>query len=521
MDIIDYIVWMFTAGTGPAYVSLLITVLLLLASLKQCFDGYKRGIGRQILHAAFAAVTIFISYFITEVLIAQIHVLFTNNTPESVLVAVEGLIPQLQLDEGIRQTIINTDTHMLELLVTLPAATLLAPIVFYILYLVLSLVMKLFFSIFSIMIPKAYDTAPKIAGMFFGLFEGIIVTSLVCLPIVAAGDMVGGVVDKISEDDKNDFTVAVIDIHDTWIEPICHNPYFEISRHFGADDLVTDFATVDLGEGDVDMREELYSAVKVVSNAARLGEINWESLSEDNKALLTSLVESIDESDFFSEIIAALLNGLSAANDAGITIPGTEENPLLAELFDDMYLIFSTSDRNNVGADLATIKDTFFVLSDGGVLTAYAEGVSADEMLELLSATDAEGKSVIEKLYDTLYANKHTTPLLTTITELSLSLIKDSLDLDTESEDLYNNVRVSVNDILSIKRSDYASYAEYEAAVEESLAFSLNELNGLELDEESIARMASHAASTFSESEELSEADINSILLRYFVSVAE
>lgn len=142
-------------------------------------------------------------------------------------------------------------------------------------------------------------------------------------------------------------------------------------------------------------------------------------------------------------------------------------------------------------------------------------------MLSILTRIDPETETtVISKLIEVVKSNQRTSPLLTTLTKLSVTIMAESMGLGEDAEELYEDIKTGVNDILAIDPESYSDPAEYEAAVGDSIETTLAE-QGIELEREVIDEMASAAADICRENdiEELTDEQISDILLKYYDGV--
>ena len=511
MTIQEYFSWMFSAGTEAAYLCMGLTAFFVLASLGEFFAGARRGIGRQLLHGVFTVIALFGSYIITEMIITELHTFFSNYTVSDMLMGIESATPDgLGISEDIYNLIASIDTHLAELILTVPVATLVAPVAFLIIFAIVNLLLKIIFWIFGRIVPGRRGIASGALGMLVGLAEGVIVASLSLLPFAAISNVIGDAVLEMSE--NNIENEEITSFYDEYVEPVRETPIFTLTYKLGGEAMLENWAKVELGYGEIDMRVELSHVLDIISALASFEETDWTSLTDSERDSLNHIVDTVCSSEYLSDVFSGLFITLSNMSEDG---ESGDEGELFAALVDDMLEIFRTSTKDNVALDVKTFKNMYFILLDENILTAYNGEGGSDEVLDALVRTDSDGKTAITRIIDTLSDNPRTAPMVSTLTKLSVSIMAESLGLDESAAEIYDNVKDGVNDILSIDHEDYASPEEYKEAVADSLETTLTE-QGITLEREIIDGMADFVEKNFKEHDELSDEEINRIILSYY-----
>ena len=144
-------------------------------------------------------------------------------------------------------------------------------------------------------------------------------------------------------------------------------------------------------------------------------------------------------------------------------------------------------------------------MSEGGDLTTVLTAKDPD--------TDAP---VINGFIDLIKSNERTKHLVTSITKLSISMLKNDLTADSEQLDVtYDNIKNDVSEILSTDESDYKTKYEYIDA----LAGRLDEIltdNGIDLSDDTVRTIAEYVDENFAGKTELTEEEFNDIILSYY-----
>ncbi len=510
MTIQEYVNWMFNSKTEAAYLCIGLTAFFILAALGELFSGLRRGVAKQLLHAIFTAVSLFISFLITEALIKELHTLFESYTLSDMLRGIESVIPSIKLDSSVHEVLAAINPHLAELILTLPIATVLAPVAFLIIFAVVTIVARIIFWIVSKIVPRGEGIVSRVLGMAVGLCEGVLVASLTLLPFAAISDSVGVAAEKLAQSDAENKELTAF--YEDYAAPMKATPLFSLTYALGGEIMLDEFAKVDVGYGEIDMREELGCAVDIISSLTSLKDVNWASLTPEQKNSVVHMIDSIRSSEYFTDVFAGVFVTVANITD---NIEVGEEGELLSSLYSDMLTVFKTSTKQTVSNDLLTFKNMYFMLHDENILSAYNGEGGPEDVLDALIATDDAGDTVISRLIGILSDNPRTSPLVTTLTKLSVSIMAQSLGLGEEAAEVYENVKDGINGILSINHEDYATPDEYKEAVADTLNATLSE-QGINLDSEIIDGMADFVEKNFKEHDELSDEDINKIILSYY-----
>ena len=157
--------------------------------------------------------------------------------------------------------------------------------------------------------------------------------------------------------------------------------------------------------------------------------------------------------------------------------------------------------------------DVYFILTDNEILILISEN-NIDALKSKL--TEASGEVLlIDTIIDTLQENPRTAPLVTLFTKLSVSIMADSLGLDENAVEMYENIKDDFNDILAIDRESFATDEEYKAEVNTQVSAAL-ESNGILLEDEIVTGMSDYIAENFTDLEEVTDEAVNDAILSYY-----
>ena len=180
--------------------------------------------------------------------------------------------------------------------------------------------------------------------------------------------------------------------------------------------------------------------------------------------------------------------------------------------------VFSDSSRANLGGDLNTVIHIYFILADNHVIANFYED---DDLRDCLLTPHEDGKNVIDYVVDELYLNPRTAGIVNALTEISVKIMCEELNLEDDAKEIYENVKTDVTDILNMNESDFSSTEEYREAVSTELKETLDN-NNITLDENIVESMSEFIAENYNEtSGEITDEDINKAILSYYKSYAE
>lgn len=509
MNLTEYLSWIFSAESEAAILCLVLTLSFVLAVIGDLIAGIRRGALKQILHTAISAGSVFISYFTTNILLGVLHDYLSTTSVADMLAIFGDSIP-----ENTRNILSTLNPEVAEELLMLPTTTIIAPIIFVVLYYIIRLILSLIFIFVNKLLPEINNLSSRTLGALISAVEAVVISSLMLLPFVAIVDVTADAISHI--DSSSEAASEITDVYEEYLEPVSSCPMFELTRVLGGEAILTSFSVTELDGEKIDMRDQFNVAIEVLNHYIKLNGVDLGALTDENKAAFTSIVETATESPYYAKLVSGLLNMLATSADLGYIELGSE--PPFDLLINDVIAIFKTSDGDNVSADLTTVKNVFFILSDSGLL---ASASSADGAKDAFTKKDENGNTVVNLVITELELNERTRPLITTITKLSVAIIADSMDMGEEVTAVYENVKDGINNTLSIKRENYNSDEEHEAAVSESINNTLVE-NGITLEPEIVDSITDYYfEAELDQLDELTDDDVNDLILSYYDAYLE
>ncbi len=510
MNISEYINWIFGAESSAALLGLVLTLGFVATVIGALLTGIRRGAIRQITRTALSVGSLYLSYIFTIKSISSFATLSDGKTTAEML-------EEMQLGEYVSEKayniISNLDPAVAEELLMLPLATLVAPILFVVYYALINIVAAIiFFILKKTVIPRSKNFTSSVLGAIVGVAEAIVVTSLMLLPFVAVVDVTGAAVERIDTTTSN--SGDIVTVYEEEIKPLGECPFFELTRALGGQQMLDEFARGEVDGETVDMREQIGVAIEILNGYVKLNGADLTKLNDTDKAAITEMIDAAAESPYYATLISGVLKMTALSVKDGYIDLGSE--PPLDALVGDMIAVFETSDKDNLLKDLTTVKNVYFILSDADLL---ASADSSDGARDAFTKKDADGNTVVNLVIGELDKNERTRPLITTITKLSVAILADSLGEDVT--ETYESVKTGINDTLSIKREDFASDEEHEAAVSESINHTLVE-NGINLEPEIVDTITDYYFEyEFDKMEELTDEDVNDLILSYYDAYLE
>ena len=379
-----------------------------------------------------------------------------------------------------------------------------------VLFLITSLITKLLYHIikFVLHLPKGGSIQNRTLAALLGVVHGFVAAAIFVLPFTAVIDVCDAGFAAATESGNGESAA----IYEQYVEPVSKSPVFELVGAVGGDAVIDSLSRVKTDDGEIETRAELELIIKLAFKSAKgLEGVDMKAPSAANKAAIDDIVNALSSSEYLATVSSGLLSTLANATGEGNLTVNMEEP--FTNIVSAAVKIFKTSDKSNVHGDLTTIKNLYYILADGGILTAMSE--EGADITSLISQKDSSGESIVDKFITEVKKNERTAPLITALTELSLTILSENLPIGADAKEIYTSVKSEFTEIISIKESDFGSKDEYLDAVSDSIVGSLDE-HGITVDEATADKIALHVSDNYSDIEELTDEQFNDILLSYY-----
>ncbi len=504
-----------------ACVGIVIWVFVALLTLIGALKGKQRGFLRQLVRTITVAASVVISLYAVKYAYGYVSSWITGQTSSDLISAIEGFGISL----GDFGTILaNFDTESLNHVLAIPMALIILPLAFVIAFIVINTVLRIVHAIICKIFGLAKwrnNFVTRFLGFLLGAAQGFAVAIICLVPVIGISTSVSAAVkDMQKEAPTAQSTADVTKIYNKYFKPYAEDQSVVILGQLGGNLLYEQLTKLNVNGKDYEMDKEVVApSLKTFGAITELGSLDWQYLSDENKAAIDTLIEVADESPYMATLIADILDSLSTAYSNGTL--ASENEGLVKDFTDALLGLFVGINETELVPTLEVIRDVFFTLSDERVLLSLTGDMAL--VSDTLSKKDESGKTLITRLTDRLNSTPRTAALVSTITRISIEVMADSFNTIPGVEinaETYDKVKVGVTEIVNIKKDSFANEEQYVEALSGSLDNTFKD-NGIELDKDIVNGMAQHVANNYSEVETLSDAEINDIILSYYNSYLE
>ncbi len=501
------------------------------------FKGLSRGISRQIVRSVTIVASVVLSIVIIKTAYGAIFAYFDDRTVEDILNQIASYGVTINMEE--LSWLTNFDTETAKYILAIPLTLVVMPILFTVLFVVISALMLIVHAIISGILgfrKRHNNFFTRLLGMALGAVQGAFVAVVLLVPILGIASVASDSIETLrANETKTEAETNIIALYDNNVKEAVDSPVVTYLTKLGGGFMYKMIATAKVSGEDVVMTEQVDPVVSVyVAYSANLAGADFKNLTPENKAAIKAIIAEIETSNYYSPLLAGLVRGLALTATESELLTGLEE-PLKSTAI-SIISVFHTSDETNISLDLNTFCDLYFLLSDEGILAAMgepAEGEEQPDIMTLLGNKDANGKTTLSRAITILSANDRTKPIVSSLTKLSLSILSSSTGTDGELppdvaeqvEEVYETVKSGLNEVVQVKREDYASDEEYKGAVSSTLENVLVESEILTSDfvaenREEIDKVldvvADHVIENFADVEEVTDEHIVEIALEYY-----
>ena len=491
---------------------IVLTVLFVIVVLLKTRKGAKRGAYQQPIHLGVVLVGAIISFIATLILSSSIFTALDGYTMEELVLTLEGLTGS-PIDAGMRDVILSFEPSTIMSLLALPVA-LLCPIIFTICYFAVSIVTNIIYQIIckAAAVQKRRDTKGKVIGAALGALEGVIVMTLFLVPFSSILNLTQTVTAEIETDDRE-----IAEVFDS-IDSFAETPVLQLASFAGGDFLTKELTTVHVQDSDVNLSNEIAVCFDIFNNVSLLSDIGEGGVSDDQRAAVDAIIAALRRSDYLPMLLSEGTHAISALVFGDLPDTPTKPEEKLTKALADML---ATSTADTIIDDIVMIKDAAFLLIDNGVFEAL-EGGDESAITDLLSKRDAEGNSVIKQAIRLLTTNPRTTGIITALNEMSVALMCQSMGIEGDAAQVYEDLKQGLNDVAAITPDSYETEEEYHEALGETINQTLVN-NGIELEEEVLDNMTGYVGDYLEEArengtldEQLTDENVTEIILTYY-----
>lgn len=513
MSLFEYVPLMKETNNGAAIAGVIILALFLVFVILKLIGGMRQGFWRQLVNTARCLTSAILSFIICLMISGSIIGAFNGMSFDEAVAWLGKL--NFQVTDQIGAVLSSISPETFEYILLLPAAVIIVPIVFFVLFLLINNILRIASSIIikTLGFNKAKNAPSRLGGAVLAGVEAVLVFMIFVTPASGILTIIDDSYDIVFEEQENRDDEVIVEQYETIFMPFVNNPAIDFVGKVGGDILSNSFATVKVEGKKVNVRNDIMDIIHIILvEVPSLDGADFTNLTEENKAAISSILESVEESPFLSNILVGILHGTAGAIESGVIPMDMGE---YTDVFDGVVAYLSSSNAPTLSEDLETIKELYFTLSDGDVLSAIGNG-NTDIMSQLDEKRKA-GDDVFAKVIEILKSNQRTSALMTSITKALISNIATNVTVDgVEIEVTYEDVKESVSDVLAVKKDNFATEEEYKEELSKTLDNALTD-NGIELESEVVDGIADYIDENYSDFiGELTDEQFNDIILEYY-----
>ena len=515
---------MFNTDTIGSIASLVILGFAAIMILSGLLWGLKRGFSKSVVRLLTVALAAVASFFMCRFALDWVDGFVEEKTLEEIIRTVYSGYDTI--DVKYRNLIASVDTTTAYDLAKIVVALLVLPLAFVVFFLVIKAILFIIYAILSSvlgLVSYKKGLLSTLGGMAVGALQGALICAIILLPLAGFTTISSELRTPLTESSQSTsdepdgtegtgtaFTAEAL--YTEILDDVIESPVLTAINKLGGSLVFKSITTVKTDAGKIDMSAEAVSLVDVVFSFTELKGADFKQLSPESQQKLLDLNAKVADDAYLSGIVSGILRSVAKASDGGaLTIPAPEPFDTLIK---DSIGVFSTSDRTNLKGDIETILKVYFILSDHGVM-ASMEGGGSEELLDSLIKTDQDGNTAVSLIISEFEKNPRMSFMVSNLAKLSISIMADSMGLDADAQETYEEVKSDLKGALELNSSDFDSEEEYKAAVSNKVDEALKKQE-IELGEEKIAGITDYIAENYSDTEEISDADIDSTLLSYY-----
>jgi hypothetical protein len=494
-------------------ISMVILAFMLIHMAVGGLRGFFAGAAGQGIRFGTVVVSILLAFLMTKLVSVF---LISSIESFNVMEALETL----GADQNSLGWLLNADSSFAAYILALPLALIVLPAVFvpfFILFFFLTWIVSAI--ICKKMGIKDAEKTPaiRIGGVAIGILQGIIVASMILLPLSGISSTVEETMNVVEEKVTDEASNELVTAYNEVVAPVTESFPVKTLSFFGGDMMYSFLSTVNVHDTSIDTTEILPDLATIYANILECEGMDWKSLTPQNENSIRSMVETFKNDEFLTSLSAEIVSSFAtalASGDAVMELEGPFES-----FIPEAALAFTATNSQTVGEDLETLMDVYFILSRDGFFVAMAGDEASDAMLSILTKADENGNTTVTKVIEILRENERTSALVTLISKISVAVMAENMDLGEDFDVVYENVKGGINTTLAITK-DGKTEEEYVAEVSDSIDNVLKE-NNITVEKGIVDEMAKYVSENFEAGTELSDDDVNNIIISYYDAYLE
>ena len=514
MNFVEYISSSMSRGTIGSKISLGIFILIAVYALLGAYFGIQRGFSKSVIRlftvGASAICSLLLVTGISRAIVNSATAGGSEQTVEDLLnTYFHGLVESIP--DVYKPILTEMDAQTATIFIMMLVAIILTPILFILFFYILKFATMFLYQLLSGLsgaISYGNSVASMIGGGVVGLLQGIGIAAIIIVPIGGMFNIAAEARDPLigNTEEPNEY---IAEAYTNVIDDLADNPVFDLVEKFGGGVAYQTMITVEIYDETKDMGDECVGAIKVLSNLLPFADpgFNWKHPSDTYRQALVDTIEDIGDNELLASLISDVIRGVAKSAQNGsleISLPGATK-----DLMDSALDMLSTCTSDTIQGDLDLVADIYFIMCDHSLFEALGSG-DAEQINHALTDKDPDGSNAAQALMNKLNEYDRSHP----ISEALYSMILDmALGENEGSEEIFEEVKNGLNEILGNKKSDYDTEEEYKQALYEDLDKTLTDHN-VNFDEDIKQGMVDYIADNYGDHEgELSDEEIIDIFL--------
>lgn len=493
-------------------VNLAFTAFLAVCAVLGAIFGFVRGMSRQVVKLI-TVVASAVGAFLISINLLKPFVDWVAST------GIEGILGMLKisLDGTTKEMILSFDTETLVYISAIPFSLVLAPLSFVAVYLIFSLITtiihKLICGAFGFT-RRNNNVATRFIGLGIGAVQGLLISLILLVPLCGLANTAHvAVLDAKEENPESDYTVFLSSTYDTYFGELDKNPIYAAASNITLT-VYEKYSNIELYGERADITEVTSDLVGIYAASAGLDGANISALREQDKEAIDLIIENALDSKYVSVILTDTFRAFSSIVENGLYEFNLPDNEKVKKLVNDVVVILGTTTKETIADDITTFKNVYYLLSDGGVLTA-ADDPDAD-IFSLFTKVDANGRTLMSRLNDELMKNPRTVVLCSDMADVAMVLVLNNSGMsETIAPETLDNVKGSLNEAIAIDKNAYETEEEYKAAVSDTIGTTLDECN-IALEPEQLDIVTDYVIQEFEGKEEVTDEDMVNFMSQYY-----
>ena len=492
-------------GGNSISLSTIISVIFLILLIVGALKGLSRGFMRQAVRTVTIIASLALSFIVFTGISDKISAYLEGKTVGEVL---DTLHITAARDTGYMAVISEFRLDSLSGAMHIIYALILLPMLFTVGFILLSAigeVVHVFLCAILGFKKSKNNVITRILGMALGALQGVLVAAVLIFPLASVATTVN---------ELDDTGISEAGVLSDYAAEIAESSAVTFTMKFGGNALAKSLATTEIDGEEYDARDALSLFFDVYQDASELKGFTYTEPSNTDKEKINAIEDKLFSDAFVKGTVSGILRELALCVSEGRLAINLEEP--YNEMLRAAIAVFENSTNANIEPDMQTILDVYFILADGGVLSAMS--VDEDSVRDALVSDNGDG-TVISRVIDKLSENERAKAVTTMLARLTISIMSESLDLGVDIERTYDTVVDCLTDISEIDPD--LTEEEYTEAVSDIITDTLaREDINIELDESIVDEMAKYVYDEY-RGEEITDDEINDILLSYFEAYAK